>query len=111
MRILKPGGRLVLYTDNLPHVRLRVAIRALQSRLMPWRTMGQWRVGFSGYPGGHVALVSPQRLCRLVNAAGCRARVVYSMPEAPVLGMLISRYFCVIGEKAADGVGAEAGSL
>jgi SAM-dependent methyltransferase len=87
-RVVRPGGRIIIYTDNLAHVRLRVAARRL---LTP-----SWQIGFSGAEGGHVALATPEAVRGVLHRFGCRTRVVYSLPAIPVLGRWCARFFAVI---------------
>jgi len=97
-RVLKPGGRLFIYTDNLSHVLLRSWVRQLQ-KFFTSRCLTRWRVGFSGEAGGHVALIAPGALVEMLRALNFGTRVVYSMPAWPVAGCLASRFFCIVARK------------
>ena len=97
-RVLKPGGWLYIYTDNFTHVRLRVRARRLQG-LLTSRNLRSWRVGYSGEEGGHVALITPSTTTKLLRELGFSVKVVYSLPDVPVLGRLVSRFFCAVAYK------------
>ena len=88
-RVLQPGGRLVIYTDNPTHVALRVALRRLLTRR-------DWGVGYSGFEGGHTSLTGPNQTLQLLQGFTIN-RVVYSVPTMPaMIGWLGSRYFGIV---------------
>lgn len=93
-RILRPGGRLVLYTDNLTHVHLRVAFRRLLTR-------SNWGVGYSGHAGGHTDLVGPRHMARLLRTQGFEVmRIDYSVPRVPApIGYFASKFFVAVAQR------------
>ena len=99
-RVLKPGGRAFIYTDNLTHVLLRIWARRFGAVLT--RSRGRWQVGYSGEAGGHVALITPAAMRELLLSLNFNARIVYSMPVWPVAGRLASRFFCAVAHKPPD---------
>ena len=97
-RVLKGDGRLFIYTDNLTHVLMRVWARRFQ-RLLTSGHLRSWGVGYSGEEGGHVALITPSAMSKILREAGFSVRIVYSLPTIPVLGRLVSRFFCAVAQK------------
>jgi len=99
-RVLRPGGRVVLYTDNLTHVHLRVALRRLLTR-------SNWGIGFSGYAGGHTDVVGPREIARLLSKHGFEVlRINYSVPRLPApVGYFASRFFVAVAQRpCANGI-------
>lgn len=95
-RVVRPGGRALLYTDNLTHVRLRVALRRVLTRR-------DWGIGYSGRVGGHTALIGPRELAGLFRAHGFEVtRIDYSVPRLPVpVGNVLSKFFALNARRAA----------
>ncbi len=97
-RVLRPGGKAYIYTDNALHARLRVFARRLAclARLQDPR---RWNAGFSGVPRAHGDLLDPRELTHLLKQRGFKVRIYYSVPSVPALGLLVSRFFCAVAEK------------
>ncbi|MGE3164468.1 MAG: class I SAM-dependent methyltransferase [Planctomycetota bacterium] len=69
LRVLRPGGLLLVETDNDVRVQLGVWYR----RLTCWaqgHNPFRWRHAYAGLEGGHCALVTPARLARMAARLG-----------------------------------------
>ncbi len=98
-RALKPGGRMIIHTDNKRRVRAGVLGRRLLC-ILKGRSPFCWDHAWSGIEGGHCALITPLTLRKLsleVGFMGPGVRMCGS--RAPLLGSWLAPKFIFSSQK------------
>ncbi|MDP2924511.1 MAG: methyltransferase domain-containing protein [Candidatus Omnitrophota bacterium] len=83
-RLLKPGGKILIHTDNPTRVKLGVIFRKVEA-LFLFKNPTYYNIPWSGVRLGHVGLIHPSTLSRMLKQHKLKVKIIFDSSKIPFL--------------------------
>lgn len=83
-RLLKPGGKILIHTDNPTRVKLGVIFRKVEA-LFLFKNPTYYNIPWSGVRLGHVGLIYASTLSRMLKQHKLKVKIIFDSSKIPLL--------------------------